>query len=118
MGDKVMDNLSRFIVVWIILLIVGIFTYKQYGMSWDEQAQREIGIKFYNYVFLDDNNIEDFADKDHGSIFEIGKKQEHLEIKRTVIAKPIQKTIKTDAGQDRLQINAQNCEFKTSIIIS
>jgi hypothetical protein len=35
-----------------------------------------------------------------GSIFEIGKKQENLEIKRTVIAKPIQKTIKTDSGQD------------------
>lgn len=37
-----------------------------------------------------------------GSIFEIGKKQENLEIKRTVIAKPIQKTIKTDAGQDSI----------------
>jgi hypothetical protein len=35
-----------------------------------------------------------------GSIFEIMPKQEKMEVKRTVIAKPIQKTIKTDAGQD------------------
>jgi hypothetical protein len=35
-----------------------------------------------------------------GSIFEMVPKQEKMEIKRTVIAKPIQKTIKTDAGLD------------------
>jgi hypothetical protein len=35
-----------------------------------------------------------------GSIFEMVPKPEKMEIKRTVIAKPIQKTIKTDAGLD------------------
>jgi hypothetical protein len=35
-----------------------------------------------------------------GSIFEIGQKQEKVEMKRMVIAKPIQKTIRTESGQD------------------
>jgi hypothetical protein len=35
-----------------------------------------------------------------GSIFEIVPKPEKMEVKRTVIAKPVQKTIKTDLGLD------------------
>ena len=51
--------------------MLALFTYKEYGMSWDEQTQRYIGERYCSYVFENDTTFYDFPDRDHGGIFEM-----------------------------------------------
>lgn len=76
--DPTMQNIFNtfkahylFALVWLVLLISGLLTYTQYGISYDECAQREIGYAFNNYVFRNDTTFYHFNDRDHGGIFEM-----------------------------------------------
>ena len=55
----------------LLLSLLGIFTYKQYGFAWDEYEQRNIGVVCYNYVFLGDMFYFEYIARDHGAIFEL-----------------------------------------------
>ena len=45
------------IILFVFTLIVTLFTYKDYGIAWDETRQREIGDISYNYVFKGDKAL-------------------------------------------------------------
>ena len=51
--------------------IIGILTYRDYGIAWDESAQRNIGTLCYNYVFNGDNEFLGFTDRQYGTGFEL-----------------------------------------------
>ncbi|MDO8573432.1 MAG: glycosyltransferase family 39 protein [Candidatus Daviesbacteria bacterium] len=53
-------------------LSIGLFIYKDYGISWDEPSQRQVG--YVNYVYLtgkDKEVLSNFADKYYGPVFEL-----------------------------------------------
>ena len=55
-----------------IFLVIGLLTYQQYGLTWDADAQREIGQKNYAYVFEGgEDGWENWQNKDYGAIFEL-----------------------------------------------
>lgn len=62
---------------YIALILLGIFTIigvvvsDDYGMSWDERAQREMGIVSGNYIVKGDKRIHTYLEKDHGVGFEV-----------------------------------------------
>lgn len=55
----------------LIMLLVGILTFDNYGVSWDEPTQRETGQVSYNYVFSDDDALLTWKDRDYGVAFEL-----------------------------------------------
>jgi hypothetical protein len=60
--------------IWILLttfLIVGIVTYKKYGVSCDEQQQRLIGTVNWNYISGLDDALLDFGDRYYGPLWEM-----------------------------------------------
>jgi hypothetical protein len=52
--------------IFTILFIIGFNNFKDYGISWDEPAQRLIGEISYNYLFNDDHTLNTFHDADYG----------------------------------------------------
>lgn len=54
-----------------ITLIIGLLTYKDYGISWDEPTQRGIGIVTYNYITNNDQYLKTYDDRDLGTGFEL-----------------------------------------------
>ena len=52
-------------------LLVGMLTYQDYGLGWDEPAQHLIGTVNYNYAFGNDNTLLTFYDKEYGAGFEL-----------------------------------------------
>lgn len=59
------------ILFFIALLLVGIHIYSDYGMSWDEPTQLNLGIKTYRYIVKSDTALLDYFDRWYGSIFEL-----------------------------------------------
>lgn len=59
------------ILLFIIAVIIGLFSYKDYGISWDEIAQRNMGWVNYNYIVHNDPQLNTFIDRDHGVAFEL-----------------------------------------------
>ena len=59
------------IILFIIFFITGLSCYKDYGISFDEPAQRKIGAVSYNYVFNRDNYLERFDNRSYGVGFEL-----------------------------------------------
>src|SRR4051812_31334136 len=60
------------VAMMVALLMLGLFIYKDYGVSWDEVAMREIGE--VNLQFMrtgNDSLMQHFANKDHGASFEV-----------------------------------------------
>ena len=62
-------NIGRLLVA--IALLVGLRSFDDYGISWDEERQHDIGDVSYNYVFNDDNTLLNFKDRDYGVAFEL-----------------------------------------------
>ena len=54
-----------------LTVIVGLCTYQDYGISWDEPIQREMGEVSYNYIFNNDPKLLTYIEKDHGVAFEV-----------------------------------------------
>ncbi len=54
-----------------ILLIAGFLTYQDYGISWDEAAQQELGKVTYEYAFHKNDFIKTIDDRRLGTGFEL-----------------------------------------------
>jgi hypothetical protein len=52
-------------------LIVGLNTYKTYGVSWDEGGQRTTGLMSYNYLFNGSDSLRHFDNAVYGVGFEL-----------------------------------------------
>lgn len=52
-------------------LFVAMFTYDDYGLTWDEPIQRQTGIISYDYAFSGDTTLLTWKDKDYGVAFEL-----------------------------------------------
>ncbi len=59
------------ICLFIITLLIGLFTYKDYGMAWDEPDQRAPGVQSYNYIFNGNQELFQKKSDHHGAGFEI-----------------------------------------------
>lgn len=59
------------ILLFIATVILGMFTYKDYGVCWDEPLQRGPGITTYEYVFHGNMNLFTQATDNHGAGFEL-----------------------------------------------
>lgn len=51
--------------------IVSLFIFKGYGISWDEDTQRETGKLTYEYIFNNSEELLKWPDKDYGVAFEL-----------------------------------------------
>lgn len=58
-------------IVLISLFFLSLFLVDDYGISWDEPQQREIGIINYKYIFESNPELLDFGDKYYGSVYEV-----------------------------------------------
>lgn len=58
------------IFITLIAIAIGIDVYQDYGLSWDEESQRTIGIIFDEYIHGKFLNFDSFDLKDHGPGFE------------------------------------------------
>jgi len=54
-----------------VFLIIGLFTYSEYGLGWDEGEQHHIGEVSWNYVFKGDTGIKTYLNRDYGVAFEL-----------------------------------------------
>src|SRR5947209_2284702 len=70
--------------VVLLVAIVGLFIYKDYGIAWDEGTMREVGRVNLEYVRTGNEALlQNFRDVDHGAAFEVPLKwgEEALNIK-------------------------------------
>ncbi|OSZ78707.1 hypothetical protein CAP35_10790 [Chitinophagaceae bacterium IBVUCB1] len=51
--------------------IISLFTFKDYGVAYDEPLQRDIGLISYNYIIGGNDSLFRFHDRDHGVAFEV-----------------------------------------------
>lgn len=72
-SKSVIEKRYKLIVIlfFLIFLLIGIFIYGDYGISWDEPLQRNIGIVSVNYIMDNDQLLLISTDRDHGPIFEV-----------------------------------------------
>jgi len=59
------------LILLFIMFSIALFSFNEYGVSWDEQQQRNIGYKSYDYVFNDDESLLEWYDRDYGVAFEL-----------------------------------------------
>ena len=59
------------LMVFFFLAIQGFFFVQDYGISWDEPRQREIGQVSYNYVRKINSDLNTFSDRDYGVAVEL-----------------------------------------------
>ena len=57
--------------LFIATVLVGCFTYKDYGIAWDEPAQHLVGSVNYDYVFNHSDSLLSFKDRVYGPAFEM-----------------------------------------------
>ena len=66
-------------ILFIIALVIGVLTYDNYGLSWDDARQRDTGNINYDYIFENDQKLLTWRDKDYGPAYEVllvvGEKQ-------------------------------------------
>jgi Dolichyl-phosphate-mannose-protein mannosyltransferase len=58
-------------VLFFVSIVLMVLTYQDYGVSWDEPAQRNIGVMNYNLAKHDDKTIFTDLSVDHGASFEL-----------------------------------------------
>jgi len=54
-----------------IFLIIGLFIFQDYGLSWDEKLQRDIGLTNIKYIFRNNQSLLNFQDRHYGPAFEL-----------------------------------------------
>src|ERR1035437_6234235 len=60
------------IIMFLIALVIALFTYKDYGICWDEPYQRDPpGLQSYNYIFHGSQELFKRAQDNHGAGFEL-----------------------------------------------
>ena len=71
---KVNEKLAPYlpgILLFVVLLIVGLTTYKDYGMGWDEPAQRGPGLLSFNYIYHGSKELFLTPSDNHGAGYEL-----------------------------------------------
>jgi len=59
------------IIMFAIALIIGVITYHDYGISWDEPAQRGPGVLSFDYIFHGSQELFNKKNDNHGAGFEL-----------------------------------------------
>jgi hypothetical protein len=59
------------VILFIASMIAGAFLFQDYGVSWDEPIQRDIGLTTYGYVFHNDQTLKTYKFKNMGTGFEL-----------------------------------------------
>ncbi len=59
------------ILLFVVALLVGLYVYQDYGMSWDEPEQRAPGIMAYDYMVSGKEDLFNVGTDSHGAGFEI-----------------------------------------------
>lgn len=59
------------VLLLILCVCVGLLTFKQYGIGWDELDQHDLGMASYKYVFEGNPGLKTIFTKDHGIAFEM-----------------------------------------------
>ena len=59
-----------FLAVFMLLILIGLSIYKDYGISADEATQREIAWKSIDYVLNGNDELLNYQDRDYGVAFE------------------------------------------------
>lgn len=54
---------------FMVFLLIGIFIFKDFGMTWDDQAQRDYGVTVIRYVMEGDQELLNIKNKYHGPFF-------------------------------------------------
>ena len=76
------------ILLLLLALTLGLSTYKDYGVNWDDPTQREMGQLTYDYATTRDVNKSDYKNKEYGPAYElflvILEKQLHLQDTRDI----------------------------------
>jgi hypothetical protein len=52
-------------------LLVGLFTFRQYGISWDEPVQRQLGLATWDYVTGQRDTLHEMINRYHNPAFEL-----------------------------------------------
>ena len=69
-----MKNAKQYLpglIILVLFAILSLFIYGDYGISFDEVIQHEIGEVNYNYIFKNDNTLDTYLDKEYGVGFEL-----------------------------------------------
>jgi len=64
-----MNKLSA-IALFLILFLMGLVAYKDYGISWDEPIQRKFGLAVFDYIFDGSDQMYKSSEKYYGPAFE------------------------------------------------
>jgi hypothetical protein len=59
------------VILFCVSLLIGILSYQDYGMSWDEPAQQGLGRINYAYIFDGNNTLRTYNDRAYGAGFEL-----------------------------------------------
>ena len=54
-----------------VLILIALFTFKDYDMSWDESIQKETGRYNLEYILSENEDLLSWQDKDYGPAFEL-----------------------------------------------
>lgn len=70
---KVLVFVNRYsgLILFCLALFVGLLTYDQYGLSWDDPMQRATGKVNYDYMFHNDQRLLTWRDRDYGPVYEV-----------------------------------------------
>ena len=64
-------NKAIVLIFFVIFLGLGLFLVKDYGISWDESYERDLGVVTVNYVIKGDQSLLKFGDRERGPFFEM-----------------------------------------------
>jgi len=67
-GDKIYSRLS--LLFFALMLLVGLLNFREYGISWDEPMQRDMGNLCYDYVTGRSNELFNIQNKYHNATWE------------------------------------------------
>ena len=59
------------ILLFVLALSVGLLTFKDYGVNWDDPYQRNIGLVNYDYITKNDPSLTTYEFKEYGPAYEI-----------------------------------------------
>jgi len=65
-------NLSKPVIFFVFFLILGLLVFRDYGLSWDEPAQRKTGFIHLRHALKRDQLLSNYEDRDYGPAFEMG----------------------------------------------
>lgn len=59
------------LILFFIFLLIGFFTYQDYGICWDESYQRAPGVLSYDYIFNGSQELFNTTSDNHGAGYEL-----------------------------------------------